>query len=62
MAKLFSGRMARMVADHCIQLHGGFGYMKESVAGRASSTRGSSRSAAAPIEVMMHYLAKMLGF
>jgi len=35
MAKLFCGRMARYVADECIQLHGGFGYMKESKAGRA---------------------------
>ena len=40
MAKLFSGRMARYVADTCIQLHGGFGYMKESVGRpRRSSTR-----------------------
>ena len=29
------GRTSRFVADNCIQLHGGFGYMKESVAGRA---------------------------
>src|SRR5262249_13122259 len=35
MAKLFSGRMARFVADTSIQPHGGFGYMKESPAGRA---------------------------
>jgi citronellyl-CoA dehydrogenase len=62
MAKLFSGRMARMVADHCIQLHGGFGYMKESVAGRAFvDTRLVSIGGGAD-EVMMHYLAKMLGF
>src|SRR5690606_39208684 len=35
MAKLLVGRTARAVADECIQLHGGFGYMTESAAGRA---------------------------
>src|SRR5262249_43501746 len=35
MAKLFVARAARHVADHAIQLHGGFGYMRESAAGRA---------------------------
>jgi citronellyl-CoA dehydrogenase len=62
MAKLFSGRMARFVADTCIQLHGGFGYMKESVAGRAFvDTRLMSIGGGAD-EVMIQYLAKMLGF
>jgi citronellyl-CoA dehydrogenase len=62
MAKLFSGRTARFVADTCIQLHGGFGYMKESVAGRAFvDTRLMSIGGGAD-EVMIQYLAKMLGF
>ncbi len=62
MAKLFTGRMSRFVADECIQLHGGFGYMKESVAGRAFvDTRLISIGGGAD-EVMIHYLAKMLGF
>src|SRR5262245_35791630 len=62
MAKLFSGRTARSVADTCIQLHGGFGYMKESVAGRAFvDTRLMSIGGGAD-EVMIQYLAKMLGF
>jgi citronellyl-CoA dehydrogenase len=62
MAKLFSGRMARYVADECIQLHGGFGYMRESVAGRAFvDTRLVSIGGGAD-EVMIHYVAKMLGF
>ena len=61
MAKLFCGRMARCVADECIQLHGGFGYMKESVAGRAFvDTRLISIGGGAD-EVMIHYMAKMLG-
>jgi citronellyl-CoA dehydrogenase len=62
MAKLFSGRMGRFVADECVQLHGGFGYMKESVAGRAFvDTRLMSIGGGAD-EVMIHYVAKMLGF
>jgi citronellyl-CoA dehydrogenase len=62
MAKLFVGRMARYVADECIQLHGGFGYMKESAAGRAFvDTRLMSIGGGAD-EVMIQYLAKMLGF
>ena len=62
LAKLFSGRMARFVADTCIQLHGGFGYMKESVAGRAFvDTRLMSIGGGAD-EVMIQYVAKMLGF
>ena len=62
MAKLFCGRTSRFVADTCIQLHGGFGYMKESVAGRAFvDTRLISIGGGAD-EVMIHYLAKMLGF
>jgi citronellyl-CoA dehydrogenase len=62
MAKLFVGRTVRKVADECIQLHGGFGYMKESAAGRAFvDTRLISIGGGAD-EVMIHYLAKMLGF
>ena len=62
MAKLLCGRTARMVADECIQLHGGYGYMKESVAGRAFvDTRLVSIGGGAD-ETMIHYLAKQLGF
>jgi citronellyl-CoA dehydrogenase len=62
MAKLFCGRTSRYVADECIQLHGGYGYMKESVAGRAFvDTRLVSIGGGAD-ETMIHYLAKMLGF
>ena len=61
MAKIFSGRMSRFVADECVQLHGGYGYMRESAAGRAFvDTRLVSIGGGAD-EVMMHYLAKMFG-
>ena len=60
MGKLFCGRMSRYVADDCIQLHGGFGYMKESPAGRAFvDTRLISIGGGAD-ETMIHYMAKML--
>jgi len=61
MAKILCGRLARSVADECIQLHGGYGYMRESPAGRAFvDTRLISIGGGAD-ETMIHYLAKMLG-
>jgi citronellyl-CoA dehydrogenase len=61
MAKLFSGRMSRFVADQCVQLHGGFGYMKESAAGRAFVDSRLISIGGGADEVMIHYVAKMLG-
>jgi citronellyl-CoA dehydrogenase len=61
MAKLFCGRMIRRVADDCIQLHGGFGYMKESVAGRAFVDSRLISIGGGADETMIYYLAKMLG-
>ncbi len=62
MAKLFCGRTSRMVADECIQLHGGYGYMKECVAGRAFVDSRLVSIGGGADETMIHYLAKMLGF
>jgi citronellyl-CoA dehydrogenase len=62
MAKLFVGRTVRFVADECIQLHGGFGYMRESVAGRAFVDNRLISIGGGSDETMIHYLAKMLGF
>jgi citronellyl-CoA dehydrogenase len=62
MAKLFCGRVSRMVADECIQLHGGYGYMKESGAGRAYVDSRLISSGGGSDETMIHYLAKQLGF
>ena len=61
MAKLFIGRVARQVADDCIQLHGGYGYMKESAAGRAFVDSRLISIGGGADETMIHYLAKMLG-
>jgi citronellyl-CoA dehydrogenase len=62
MAKLFTGRMCRFVSDECIQLHGGFGYMRESAAGRAFVDMRLISIGGGADEVMIQYLAKMLGF
>ncbi len=62
MAKLFCGRTSRSVADECIQLHGGYGYMKESAAGRAFVDTRLISIGGGSDETMIHYLAKILGF
>lgn len=62
MAKIFCGRMGRSVADECMQLHGGFGYMRESAAGRAFVDTRLISIGGGSDETMIHYLAKMLGF
>jgi citronellyl-CoA dehydrogenase len=62
MAKVFSGRMTRKVADACIQLHGGYGYMRESAAGRAFVDSRLMSIGGGADEVMIQYLAKILGF
>jgi len=60
MAKLFVGRTCRTVADEAIQLHGGFGYMKESAAGRAFVDTRLISIGGGSDETMIHYMAKML--
>jgi citronellyl-CoA dehydrogenase len=60
MGKLFCGRASRAVADECIQLHGGFGYMKESPAGRAFVDTRLVSIGGGSDETMIHYMAKML--
>jgi citronellyl-CoA dehydrogenase len=58
MAKLHTGRVVRQVADTCFQLHGGMGYMKESMAGRAYCDMRIASVGGGSDETMMHYLAK----
>jgi citronellyl-CoA dehydrogenase len=61
-AKIFCARMARQVADECIQLHGGYGYMRECVAGRAFVDTRLMSIGGGSDETMLHYLAKQIGF
>jgi citronellyl-CoA dehydrogenase len=62
MAKVFCARVGRQVADECIQLHGGYGYMKESAAGRAFVDTRLASIGGGSDETMLHYLARQLGF
>jgi citronellyl-CoA dehydrogenase len=62
MAKLFCGRVVREVADVCIQFHGGYGYMRESMAGRAFVDTRLISIGGGSDETMLHYMAKQLGF
>ena len=62
LAKIFVPRVAQRVADGCLQLHGGYGYMKESVAGRAYVDTRLARIAAGTDETMMDYVARRIGF
>ncbi|MEZ4316190.1 MAG: acyl-CoA dehydrogenase family protein [Myxococcota bacterium] len=61
MAKLFTCRVGRHVADECFQLHGGFGYMRESMAGRVYVDARIASIGGGSDETMMHYLARRLG-
>jgi citronellyl-CoA dehydrogenase len=61
-AKLRSGRLARRVADVCLQFHGGIGYMEETWTARFfRDTRLWSIGGGAD-EVMLRTLARMDGF
>jgi citronellyl-CoA dehydrogenase len=60
LAKIFCIEVCQQVASLCLQLHGGAGYMKDNVAGRAFvDTRLASIGGGAD-EVMMQIVAKML--
>lgn len=61
-AKLMTGRLARQVADTCIQFYGGMGYMEETWTARYfRDTRLLSIGGGAD-EVMLQVLAKLDGF
>jgi citronellyl-CoA dehydrogenase len=62
MAKLFSCNVVNRVAAECVQLHGGYGFMKESMAGRAFVDARVATIGGGSDETMLQYLAKQLGF
>ncbi len=62
MAKLFCCNVASRVANECLQLHGGYGLMKESMAGRAFVDTRVGTIGGGSDETMLQYLAKQLGF
>jgi len=62
MAKLFCGRTVRFVSDECMQLHGGLGYTKECVAGRAFVDARLCSIGGGADETLIQYTAQRLGF
>jgi citronellyl-CoA dehydrogenase len=61
-AKVFAMNVAMRVSTECLQLHGGYGLMKESMAGRAFVDTRVGSIGGGSDETMLQYLAKQLGF
>src|SRR5919107_610220 len=61
MAKLYASRIACEVADECIQIHGGAGYMKEYDVERVWRDLRLNRIGAGPDEVMLEVIGKSYG-
>jgi len=61
MAKLYSARIAVEVADECIQIHGGAGYMKEHGVERAWRDLRLNRIGAGTDEIMLDVIGRSYG-
>jgi citronellyl-CoA dehydrogenase len=61
MGNIFCIEVSQQVATVCMQLHGGAGYMKENVAGRAFVDSRLASIGGGADEVMMQVIARMLG-
>ena len=60
-AKLFSSRIACEVADECIQIHGGYGYMREYEVERAYRDMRLNRIGAGTDEIMLDVIGRSYG-
>jgi alkylation response protein AidB-like acyl-CoA dehydrogenase len=61
MAKLYASRMACEVCDDCIQIHGGYGYMKEYGVERAWRDMRLNRIGAGTDEIMLEVIGRSYG-
>jgi alkylation response protein AidB-like acyl-CoA dehydrogenase len=61
MAKLYSARIACEVCDECIQIHGGYGYMKEYHVERAWRDMRLNRIGAGTDEIMLEVIGRSYG-
>ena len=61
MAKLFASRIGCEVADECIQIHGGYGYMKEYDVERAYRDTRLNRIGAGADEIMLDVIGRSYG-
>ena len=61
MAKLYASRIAVEVADECIQIHGGAGYMKEYGVERVWRDMRLNRIGAGTDEIMLDVIGRSYG-
>jgi alkylation response protein AidB-like acyl-CoA dehydrogenase len=61
MAKLYAARVACEVCDECIQIHGGYGYMKEYHVERAWRDMRLNRIGAGTDEIMLEVIGRSYG-
>jgi acyl-CoA dehydrogenase len=61
MAKLFTTELAVRVADECVQVHGGYGYMNEFSAERALRDARLGPIGGGTSEIMKEIIGKSLG-
>ena len=61
MAKLFATRVCHEVADDCVQIHGGYGYMKEYEIERAYRDQRLNRIGAGTDEIMLDVIGRSYG-
>ena len=59
--KLYTSRIACEVADECIQIHGGYGYMKEYGIERAYRDVRLNRIGAGTDEIMLEVIGRSYG-
>jgi alkylation response protein AidB-like acyl-CoA dehydrogenase len=61
MAKLYASRVCHEVADECIQILGGYGYMKEYEIERAFRDQRLNRIGAGTDEIMLEVIGRSYG-
>lgn len=62
MAKLWATELQKRVADTCVQLHGGYGYMKEYAIARAFADARVTSIYAGTSEIMKEIIGRSMGF
>jgi citronellyl-CoA dehydrogenase len=61
LAKIFAGDVLSEVADQCLQLHGGWGYIEEFPIARAWRDQRLFRIGGGTTETLRYYVAKLMG-
>jgi alkylation response protein AidB-like acyl-CoA dehydrogenase len=62
MAKLYAAQIGCEVADECVQIHGGAGYMDEYDVSRVLRNIRLYRIGAGADEILLDYIGRSLGF